>query len=127
VTSQRPANPPRTRQGKGQTAATSSTSSSRQKAPTSLEGLQRPRGNPHNWPIVEILWIDAVAGGLSEWLDVEEIHAMKPVDSKVVGYLVSQTPTQVTVASLINDGSAAHALCIPTEIVIEMTYWERKQ
>lgn len=80
------------------------------------------RGNPYGWPVVEILWVDAISDGLWEWLDPDHLSEMRPEDSLVVGYLAHETPDFVTVASLINDDSAAHALCIPRTLIAKMTY-----
>lgn len=92
-------------------------------SPIEEDSSNRWRGNPHKWPIVEILWVDAVADGLLEWLDPEDVETIQPVDSVVVGYLLKQTDTHTTVASLINDGSVAHILCIPNQIITETRHW----
>ena len=114
---------------KGKAAHTSSTSKRIPKpVPTSPKGLEATRGeqdlerrgNPSGWPVVEILWVDAISGGLWDWLDPTQLADMHPEDSRVVGYLASETDDYITVASLINDGSVAHALCIPTSLIIEM-------
>jgi hypothetical protein len=124
---QHPANQARNRKAGAHTSSTKtprnpkpSSTSTRGEENSPTGGNTTPleqRGNPHRWPIVEILWIDAVADGLQEWLDPQDIHDMTPEDSRVVGYLITDTPTHVTVASLINDGSAAHALCIPRPLI----------
>jgi hypothetical protein len=80
------------------------------------------RGNPYGWPVVEILWVDAVADGGWEWLDPDHLKTLAPTDSLVVGYLAHQTDGHVTVASLINDDHAAHALCIPRSLIVEMRH-----
>ena len=116
----------KTQPTKRRAATTQSTTPNPDKDPSSTRGLEdsmKWRGNPHKWPVVEILWVDAVADGLLEWLDPEDVETIQPVDSVVVGYLLKQTDTHTTVASLINDGSVAHILCIPNQIITETRHW----
>lgn len=93
------------------------------KTSTTSKAEVSPRGNTHNYPVVEILWIDAVADGLQEWMTPEDLEHLEPVDSLVVGYLIKECETHMTVASLINEGSVAHALCIPREIILHVRRW----
>jgi len=117
VTTQHPANQARTGRSTKGSGTSSSTSVSKEKVSISPIGT---KGNPYEWELVEIHWIDAVADGLTEWLDPEQVMNLTPVDSRVVGYLVNDTVRHITVASLINEGSAAHVLCIPKELVVEI-------
>lgn len=117
---------------KGKAAHTSSTSPTAKPAATSSKGRDATRGeetrgrrgNPWGWPLVEILWIDAISDGLWEWLDPDDLQHMAPEDSLVVGYLAHQTDEYVTVASLINDDSVAHAMCIPRSLIVTLRHLE---
>jgi hypothetical protein len=117
---------------KGKAATSSSTSKTPKPAATPNKGTDSTGGkeqtetqrNPHGWPTVEILWIDAVADGLTEWLDPEQLTDMKPENSRVVGYLAHQTPEHITITSLINENSVAHTLCIPRTLITELKYLE---
>jgi hypothetical protein len=91
---------------------------------TGGEQTNTGEANPHQWPIVEILWVDAVADGLLEWMDPQDTENIKPVQSLVVGYLLHQTDTHTTVASLINEESTAHILCIPNQIILKTRHWQ---
>lgn len=115
---QKPATPTKKR------ATNKSTTPKPANTPTRGEQTNTGEANPHQWPIVEILWVDAVADGLLEWMDPQDTENIKPVQSLVVGYLLHQTDTHTTVASLINEESTAHILCIPNQIILKTRHWQ---
>lgn len=61
------------------------------------------------YPIVEVVWEDAVAYAL----DWEEEAGSKLCLTTTVGYLVKETKRSVTVVSIINSTHVAHGIIIP--------------
>lgn len=65
------------------------------------------------FPVVEVVWNDAVAVGL-DW--VEEIDNELRLTT-TVGYLVRETRRALTLVSVINTEHVAHGITIPKPIV----------
>lgn len=62
------------------------------------------------FPIVEIVWIDAVAFGTDSWSEDAETL---PRTSTAVGYLVAETDETMSIASLVNTTHLGHGIVIP--------------
>lgn len=68
--------------------------------------------------IVEILWIDAIANAITEWMDLEDLENSQPCETLTVGYLLTDHPEWITIVSLLNDGAAGHAITIPRGMIL---------
>ena len=69
------------------------------------------------YPLVEVIWIDAVATATIEWSDIEEILEEQIAQSRAVGYLIEDSEYRVVVVALVNEADAAHAMLIPKGMV----------
>ena len=71
-----------------------------------------------SYPIVEVLWDDAVQLTVDgEWLDLSTVPN-RPAKSRTVGYLIHETAKAVTVIGLYNDqGHAGLGITIPAGMV----------
>jgi hypothetical protein len=69
------------------------------------------------YPLVEIVWVDAVATATIEWSDIEEILEEQIAPSRAVGYLIEDSQYRVAVVALVNEMDAAHAMLIPKGMV----------
>lgn len=72
------------------------------------------KGQP-GYPVVEIVWEDAVAYAI----DWEEVPGSDLCLTTTVGYLVKETKRSVTVASIINSTHMGHGIIIPKSGIIE--------
>ena len=70
------------------------------------------------YPIVEVLWSDAVQ--IAEdgmWVELDKVRS-KPCKSRTVGYLIHETPKAITVAALYNEqGHAGLGITIPAGMI----------
>ena len=71
--------------------------------------------------IVEILWVDAIANAITEWMDLEDLENTQPCETLSVGYLLKDHPEWITIIALLNDGSAGHAITIPRGMILKIT------
>ena len=69
------------------------------------------------YPLVEVIWVDAVATATIEWSDIEEILEEQIAQSRAVGYLIEDSEYRVVVVALVNEADAAHAMLIPKGMV----------
>lgn len=73
-----------------------------------------------NYPIVEVIWVDAVASGLDEWVDISDVKTdVHEVVS--VGYLLDDE-YNVTLAQNydMNGEKVCNVITIPWECVVDM-------
>lgn len=70
-----------------------------------------------NYPLVEIIWVDAVATATIEWSDIEEILEAQLAQSRAVGYLIESNKHRSVVVALVNEEDAAHAMLIPQGMI----------
>lgn len=80
------------------------------------EHCKRVAKGKSGFPIVEIVWHDAVAFGL----DWEEKASTKLRLSTTVGYLVGETKEAYSVVSLINTGHVGHGIVISKSSMVKM-------
>lgn len=76
-------------------------------------------------PIIEVLWIDAVANAITEWLNLDELEDCQPCETLSVGYLLRDHPEWITIVGLLNDGSAGHAITIPRGMILSVRQLHR--
>ena len=69
------------------------------------------------YPLVEVVWVDAVATATIEWSDIDEILEEQIASSRAVGYLIEDSQYRVAVVALVNEADAAHAMLIPRGMV----------
>ena len=69
------------------------------------------------YPLVEVVWVDAVATATIEWSDIDEILEEQIASSRAVGYLIEDNQYRVAVVALVNEADAAHAMLIPRGMV----------
>lgn len=69
------------------------------------------------FPIVEVVWEDAVAYAL-DW--EEEVHSDLETTT-TVGYLVKETKKALTLVSIINTRHVAHGIVIPKPVIKRRT------
>ena len=72
------------------------------------------KGMP-GYPVVEVVWEDAVAYAL----DWEEKPDSNLCTTTTVGYLVKETKRTITVASIINQSHMGHGLIIPKANILQ--------
>lgn len=82
----------------------------------------RVEGKP-GYPIVEIIWDDAMASAVSNW---EEEAVAEVAVTTAVGYLVKRTRTAYMLATLINPNQFGNAITIPKGCVKEIRYLTEK-
>jgi hypothetical protein len=70
-----------------------------------------------HYPLVEVVWVDAVATATLEWSTIEEIMETQPASSRAVGYLLHTDQHRTILTALVNETDAAHAMIIPTRMV----------
>lgn len=75
--------------------------------------------------IIEVLWIDAVANAITEWMDLDDLEQCQPCETLSVGYLLKDHPEWITIVSLLNDGSAGHAITIPRGMIVAVRQLHR--
>jgi hypothetical protein len=75
--------------------------------------------------IVEVLWIDAVANAITEWMDIEELQNVQPCETLSVGYLITDHPEWVTIIALMNDSTGGHAITIPRGMILAIRALKR--
>ena len=75
--------------------------------------------------IVEVLWIDAIANAITEWMDLEDLEDCQPCETLSVGYLLKDHPEWITIVGLLNEGSAGHAITIPRGMVLAVRVLNR--
>lgn len=80
-------------------------------------GIDLSKSMWDRYPLVEVVWVDAVATATIEWSDIEEILEEQIAQSRAVGYLLENTPQRVVVVALVNEADAAHAMLIPQGMV----------
>lgn len=68
--------------------------------------------------IVEVLWIDAVANAITEWMDIDDLQEVQPCETLSVGYLITDHPEWLTIIALMNDSTGGHAITIPRGMVL---------
>lgn len=69
------------------------------------------------YPLVEIVWVDAVATATIEWSDIDEILQEQLAPSRSVGYLIQDNTHRAVIVSLVNENDAAHAMIIPKGMI----------
>lgn len=72
-----------------------------------------------SYPIVEILWLDAIEAMTEGWMEIKDLKN-KPMPSKSVGYLVKDTKAAVTIVSLQNENHVALGITIPRAMITSM-------
>ena len=75
--------------------------------------------------IIEVLWIDAVANAITEWLDLDELEQCQPCETLSVGYLLKDHPEWITIVGLLNDSSGGHAITIPRGMILAVRQLHR--
>ena len=70
--------------------------------------------------IAEVLWIDAVANAITEWMDIEDLQNVQPCETLSVGYLITDHPEWVTLIGLMNDSTGGHAITIPRGMILNV-------
>ena len=75
--------------------------------------------------IIEILWIDAVANAITEWMDIDDLQEVQPCETLSVGYLLKDHPEWITIVGLLNDASAGHAITIPRGMILAVRQLHR--
>ena len=75
--------------------------------------------------IIEVLWIDAVANAITEWMDLDELEQCQPCETLSVGYLLKDHPEWITIVGLLNDASAGHAITIPRGMILAVRQLHR--
>ena len=68
--------------------------------------------------IVEVLWIDAVANAITEWMDIDDLQEVQPCETLSVGYLITDHPEWLTIIALMNDSTGGHAITIPRGMIL---------
>lgn len=67
--------------------------------------------------IIEIEWLDAISTG-DDWTADQDLD-LNPAPSLSVGYLVSDNPTSITIASLVNAEWWGQGITIPKGCIIQ--------
>lgn len=78
------------------------------------EHCQRVSKGKVGFPVVEVVWEDAVATAL-EWEEEAE-HELRLTTT--VGYKVKETRRSLTLVSLINEAHIGHGIVIPKRVII---------
>ena len=78
-----------------------------------------------NRQIIEVLWIDAVANAITEWLDLDELEQCQPCETLSIGYLLKDHPEWITIVGLLNDSSGGHAITIPRGMILAVRQLHR--
>lgn len=73
-----------------------------------------------SFPIVEILWTDALQLH-SDWMDIKEAKN-RTMPSKSVGYLIKESDEAMTVVALVNENHVALGITIPKRMIDEVRY-----
>lgn len=75
--------------------------------------------------IVEVVWVDAIANAITEWMDLEDLEEVQPCETLSVGYLLKDHPEWITIVALLNEGSAGHAITIPRGMILDVRVLSR--
>lgn len=85
---------------------------------TYAEHCEAVSSGGQGFPIVEVVWEDAVAFAL-DWEDHSGECELRTTTS--VGYLVSETKKALTLVSVINTEHLAHGIVIPKPVISRRT------
>lgn len=66
-----------------------------------------------SYPLVEVLFHDARAFGVDNWVELTDAIAATPIRSVAVGYLVSRTDDHLNLVGLVNEAHVGHGISIP--------------
>lgn len=78
--------------------------------------------NMAEYPVVEVLWLDASSLGGEHWIGVSDLIDFKPAKSLSVGYLVEDRKNYITLLGMVNDSTVGHALTLPKGMIKEIRY-----
>ena len=70
-----------------------------------------------NHTIIEIEWLDAISTG-DDWTADQDLD-LNPAPSLSIGYLISDNPTSITIASLLNSEWWGQGITIPKGCIIQ--------
>ena len=84
-----------------------------------------PRKKEVNYPIVEVVWIDAIEIGDIGWNELEEIleEARKPCPTmRSVGYCIHHCDTHISLISTVSTDECSRLDKIPVQFVQSIEY-----
>lgn len=70
-----------------------------------------------HYPLVEIIWVDAVGAATIEWSTIDEILEEELAPSRAVGYMIESNQQRTVIVALVNERDAAHAMLIPNSMI----------
>jgi hypothetical protein len=79
------------------------------------EHVEAVQGGRTGFPVVEIVWEDALASA-TDWAE-DAGNELMPTTT--VGYLVSETRRSLTIVSLINTNHVGHGITIPKRCIVK--------
>jgi len=85
---------------------------------------------PTDWPIVEVIWIDAEEYGEIGWNDTDEVleYAKKPCPTmRSIGYCVHRDEHHIAILSTYNEDHSGSVEKIPLSFVVKVNELHRSE